>query len=244
MAGDRLTGWVAIAMAWCAGFVDAAAYLRVSRTYTSHITGNTSTVARRMIEGQWQTAGRAGWAILCFCVGLLISATLQHIERGKSMRPAFPVVLGLEIILLGVFIPLAGLPSAPLWLLIFLPAAAMGMQTVTVRRVGTLRLYTTFMTGNLSEFSETLTGYLFWARDRMRGRFRSRCLLVLRLTPRQETAQRAAVSLGLWLAFLTGTVCGIAGDLAWGAIVMLLPMAVLAAIIPLDLRRPRAIESK
>ncbi len=244
MASDRLTGWVAIAMAWCAGFVDAAAYLRLSRTYSSHITGNTATFARRMVEGEWQTAGKAGWAIFCFFFGLMISATLQHIERRRGTRSAFALVLGIEIVLLGAFIPLAGIPSAPLWLVIFLPAAAMGMQTVTVTRAGTLRLYTTFMTGNLSEFSESLARYLFWARDRTRGRFRRRWLLVLRLALRQEPAQRAAVSLGLWLAFLAGTVCGIAGDLAWGAIAMLLPMAALGAIIPLDRRRPRAIERK
>ena len=61
--------------------------------------------------------------------------------------------------------------SAPGALLIFLPAAAMGVQSVTVTRVGSLRVYTTYLTGSLSKFSEAVTEYLFWFRDRTRGAF-------------------------------------------------------------------------
>jgi uncharacterized membrane protein YoaK (UPF0700 family) len=244
MSADRLTAWVAIALAWCAGFVDVGAFQRLSSTFTSHITGNTSHLGIGVVAGEWQAAGRAGWAVLCFVIGLMVSAALQHIERREGIRSAFSIVLGVEIVLLGVFIWFASSPSTPLLLLIFLPAAAMGMQTVTVTRSGSLRLYTTFHTANLSTCSETLTGYLFWAWDRLRGHFWHRCMWVLLLTPRQEDAQRAAVSLGLWMAFLAGAICGFASEKSWGPISILIPMALLAAIIPVDLRCPKELESE
>jgi uncharacterized membrane protein YoaK (UPF0700 family) len=210
-------------MAWCAGFVDVAAYQRLSRTYTSHMTGNTASLASHMVKGEWADAARFIVAIASFLAGLLISAALQHLERRQGVRSAFAAVLALEVLLLAVFIPLSGVSSAPLPLLIFLPAAAMGMQTVTVTRVGRLRVYTTYLTGGLSKFSEAVTGCLFADCDR------------------REAARQAAITGGIWLAFLLGGLSGATAERAWGAIALLTPMLILCATIPVDLLRPRAL---
>ena len=226
-------------MAWAAGFVDSACYDQLRHIYTSHMTGNTASLASHILQADWRDAGRFAWALACFLFGLLVSAALTRAERRHGIRSAFAAALGLELALLGVFILIG--PSSNAALLIALPAAAMGVQTVTVTRVGSLRVYTTYLTGSLSKFAEALTEYLFWAWDRTKGRFHRRIGKVLRVTPRQEPAQLAALTAGLWGAFFTGAVAGAAGDYAWGRMALILPMALLAAAIAIDLTYPVAL---
>jgi len=46
------TAMIALAMAFCAGFVDTAAYYELLRLYTSHMTGNTAPHSSHLI---WRT---------------------------------------------------------------------------------------------------------------------------------------------------------------------------------------------
>ena len=179
-----------------------------------------------------------------FLCGLLIGAWLRRVERRFWIRSAFAAVLALEIVLLLLFIGCAGIPDFPVAALIFLAAAAMGMQTVTVNRVGSLRVYTTFHTGSLSKFAEAFMEYLFWARDLTRGRFRRRISPVLRVTGRQSPMQYAAVNIGVWLAFAAGALGGIRAVARWGSAALLLAMAPLAVAILVDLKKPRAVGEK
>lgn len=89
--------------------------------------------------------------------------------------------------------------------LLSLPAAARGMQTVTVTRVAGLRVYTTYLTGSLAKFSEALVHYAFWFRDRTRGRFRKRICQVLRVTRHQRYVQHACLIAGSVDRFLLGS---------------------------------------
>ncbi len=230
-----------MAMALCAGFVDAACYSELSRLYTSHMTGNTASFASHVLRDGWQGAVRYGWAIACFVIGLLVSASLTHAERRRGIRSAFAAALSVEVALLLLFTLLGWAAGTPGALLIFLPAAAMGIQTVTVTRVGSLRVYTTYLTGSLAKFSEALTEYVFWFWDRTRGRFQRRIAKVLRVTPRRESAQQAALTAGLWIGFFVGAVAGFAGEDSWGRAVLTIPAALLATIILVDLRCPVAL---
>jgi len=161
--------------------------------------------------------------IASFLIGLLLSASLTHAERRKGIRSAFAAALGLEAALLLLFVLLRRSAVATDALLTFLPAAAMGIQTVTVTRVGSLRVYTTYLTGNLSKFSEAATSYLFWLWDRVRHRFAHRIGRVLRITPRQRSAQQAALTAGLWITFFTGAIAGVASDRLWAAPSLIVP---------------------
>ncbi|HWB86974.1 MAG TPA: YoaK family protein [Bryobacteraceae bacterium] len=239
--GAHGTAWIAIGMAWCAGFVDAACYLQLQRVYTSHMTGNTASLASRFLQGDWHEAARYGWAILCFLFGLLLGACLTHAERRNGIRSAFAAVLFLESVLLAAFIWFGRSTAAPVALLIFLPCAAMGMQTVTVTRVGSLRVYTTYLTGTLSKFAEAVAQYAFWLWDRTRGRFRTRIGKVLCVTLRYEPAQHAVLTAGLWFAFFAGAVLGARGDIQWGSIALVVPVGLLAITIVIDLRFPIAL---
>ena len=228
-------------MSWCAGFVDAVSYLELRHLYTSHMTGNTASLASHVLKGDLSEAALYGWTIVCFLLGLLISASLTLAERRDGIRSAFAAALGLEIVLLALFVALDQAGSGPEALLIFLPAAAMGIQTVTVTRVGSLRVYTTYLTGNLSEFAEAVTQYLFWFWDRTKGRLRIRVAKVLRVTPRQESARHALVTASLWMAFFIGAAFGVAGDRLWRVPSLGLPILLLAVTIAVDVYSPAAL---
>lgn len=231
-------------MSATAGFVDAGCYQRLRHTYTSHITGATASAAANVMRAVWPDAARFAWAVISFVLGALIGTWLRRMEHRNSIRSAFAAVLALEVLLLALFIAGAGYPGFAVFALVFFAAAAMGMQTVTVNRVGKLRVYTTFHTGSLSKFSESLMEHLFWVRDRTRGRFRERIAPVLRVTPRREPVQHAAISIGVWIAFAAGALAGIPAMNRWGSISLLFAMAPLAAAILVDLTRPREVGEK
>ena len=174
--GAHGTAWIAVQMAWCAGFVDAVAYNQLQQIYTSHMTGNTASLANHLLHRDWHQAARFGWVIVCFMMGLVISASLTRAERRRGIRRAFAASLALELALLGIFIWMGTNPPHAWQLAIFLPGAAMGVQTVTVTRVGYLRVYTTYLTGSLSKLSEAVSEYAFWFWDRTRGRLAARYL--------------------------------------------------------------------
>jgi uncharacterized membrane protein YoaK (UPF0700 family) len=109
---------------------------------------------------------------------------------------------------------------------------------VVIREVGGLNVYTTFVTGSLVKFAESLSEYLFWLRARTRGRFRSRILKVLRVSPRIDALQHASLTFGLWAIYLTGAVSGGFSILRWALLAMLAPFALLTAVALYGAFRP------
>ncbi len=123
--------------------------------------------------------------------------------------------------------------------MVALLAVAMGIQNVVIRKVGGINVYTTFVTGTLVKFAESLSEYLFWLRDRTRGRFRSRILKVLRISPRIAALQQASLTFGSVDAiYLTGAVSGGFSIQRFALLGMLAPFALLAAIALYGAFRP------
>jgi uncharacterized membrane protein YoaK (UPF0700 family) len=239
---------LAVAMTWAAGFVDLVGYVSLYGLYTSHMTGNTVSMARHIAELDWTGVVRRGWPIVAFVSGLMLGAFIYEAEKRRKIQVPFPLTIGLEALLIGIFIA-AGIgsnfkadippqPAGKFFVMVALLAIPMGMQNVAIRTVGGLNVYTTFVTGSLVKFAESLSQYLFWLRDRTHGRFRSRILKVLRVTPRQVTAQRAALTSGLWAIYLTGAVCGGFALQQWRLLAMLAPFTLLASIALYGVFRP------
>jgi len=93
---------------------------------------------------------------------------LPHVRHG--WHSSFSIALFTELILLAAFmwfgmrysLPGGKQPSSSgFYFLVSLPAAAMGIQTVTVTRVAGLRVYTTYLTGSLAKCAEAVTQYGF-----------------------------------------------------------------------------------
>jgi uncharacterized membrane protein YoaK (UPF0700 family) len=242
--------WVAASLAWAAGFVDVAVWLVLYHVYTSHMTGNTASFANGLVHRKWSEAFHDGWVILPFLAGLLYSAATTKAARRRGFHSSFSIALITEVLLLGGFIALGSryLGSDQLtppagatgYLLLSMPAAAMGVQTVTVTNINGLRVYTTYLTGSLSKFSEAVVDYLFWLRDRTHGRLLSRLGKVLRVSARRKSFQHAILTAGLWIGFFSGALCGALVEPRLGLLSFLAPMAILTAAVIVDLIWPVA----
>jgi len=242
--------WLAVSLSWAAGFVDATAYMALYHVYTSHMTGNTASFAGDLAECKWEDAFHHGWVILPFLGGLLYSAATTKAARRQGFHSSFSIALITELLLLSAFVALGShylrddhlaAPSSLIgYALISMPAAAMGIQTVTVTRINGLRVYTTYLTGSLSKCSEAVVDYLFWFRDRTRGRQLARLYLVLLVSLRQRPMQHALLTAGLWLAFFAGAWCGVIGEHRFALAALSAPMIIIAAAIVVDLVMPVA----
>jgi uncharacterized membrane protein YoaK (UPF0700 family) len=239
---------LAFAMTWAAGFVDLVGYVSLYGLYTSHMTGNTVSMARHISEFQWAGVVRRGWPIVSFIFGLMVGAFIYEAEKRRSIQVPFPPAIALEALLIAIFI-VAGIgtdfkadippqPAAKFFAMVALLAVPMGIQNVVIRKVGGINVYTTFVTGSLVKFAENLSEYLFWVRDRTRGHLRARFLRVIRVSPRKVELQRAALTFGFWIIYLTGAVCGGFSIQRWRLLGMLAPLALLTAIALYGAFRP------
>jgi uncharacterized membrane protein YoaK (UPF0700 family) len=98
---------IALAMTWAAGFVDLVGYVSLYGLYTSHMTGNTVAMARHISELQWSGVVRRGWPILMFVFGLMLGAVIYEAEKRRKIQIPFPPAIGLEALLIGIFIAAA-----------------------------------------------------------------------------------------------------------------------------------------
>jgi len=239
---------LAFAMTWAAGFVDLVGYVSLYGLYTSHMTGNTVSMARHVSELDWFGVVRRGWPIVAFVFGLMLGAVIYEAEKRRNIKVPFPPAIALEAVLIAIFIVAATgshykadippQPAGKFFLMVALLAVPMGMQNVVIRKVGGINVYTTFVTGSLVKFAESLSEYLFWVRDRTRGRFRSRILKVAAVSPRLITVQRAALTFGLWAIYLAGAICGGFGIKRFDLLAMVAPFALLASIALYGAFRP------
>jgi uncharacterized membrane protein YoaK (UPF0700 family) len=134
---------------------------------------------------------------------------------GKRLRfhSTFGIALGLEAALLFASPVLTGyFPLAAAL------AGSMGIQTLTVSTVAGLRIYTTYMTGNLAKFAEGATQFL--------------------VTGKRMELRHSIITGVLWIAFLAGTVLGAAAQHVWGRDAAIGPAIVVATIAAFDFRRP------
>jgi uncharacterized membrane protein YoaK (UPF0700 family) len=235
-------------MSWAAGFVDAMSWILLMHVYSSHMTGNTASFAVHWSQGPLADAFKHAWPIVPFMVGLIASAVSTAAARRSGFHSSFSIALVGEIVLLGLFMWLgirygiAGggqAESAGVYYgLMCLPAAAMGLQTVTVTRVHGLRVYTTYLTGSLAKFGESVAQYIFWFYERTRGRFSKRAGKALAVSPRLKYVKHAAVTGGLWFGFFVGALCGAIAEQGLGVVALAFPMLVLAFATTVDILRP------
>ncbi|MGC1678183.1 MAG: YoaK family protein [Candidatus Binataceae bacterium] len=239
---------IAVAMTWAGGFVDLVGFVSLYGLYTANMTGNTVGMARHLSDLQWAGVVRRGWPIVTFVFGLLLGAFIYEAEERRKIKVPFSPAIGLEALLIAIFIA-AGIgsgfsanippqPAGKFFLMVALLAIPMGIQNVVIRKVGGMNVYTTFVTGTLVKFAENFAEYLFWLRDRTHHRFRSRILIVLRVSPRTASFQRAALTLGLWTTYLAGAVCGGISIQRWALLGMIGPFLLLFSIALYGAFRP------
>jgi uncharacterized membrane protein YoaK (UPF0700 family) len=232
---------VALALTTIGGFVDAFGFLALSNVYTANMSGNTVQLAVHAGSGGWGTAGLHAYTVAMFLAGLIVSGIVielgirWHVRRLLAAAMAIEGALLVAFALLGSDLLRGGAAASgpegwPLYLLIAVAAVAMGIQNTTLRMAGILRVYTTHVTGTITQFSEAMVDWLF-----ARGR-RER-----QSDPgegRQPPGRRALLMAGLWLGFLAGAVLAAVLRPLWGMAALGLPIAGVATVGLADLLHP------
>lgn len=239
--------WPAILLAWIAGFVDALGYLALSNVFTAHMSGNSASLGANLGRGDWHEVMTRGVAIPPFIVGIALGVLVENLARQGQKSARLAPAFGLELVFLLVYMcidhlrgPIAVPSGTPVFfVLVALLALAMGVQSATLRRAGSTKVRTTFISGMLTNMTENGVNYLLSEWRKWSGR------------PLDETGPGQpfgllAVKFGLiFFSFLIGGVCGGFGQAAWGSIALLAPMAGLAILIAEQwMHRPRLPEEK
>ena len=156
-ADRRWLEWSLPALAWVGGSLDAISYLALGHVFTANMTGNTVLLAMAVGAGNMQRALRSLLAVVGFVLGVAVGTGLLR-RRGTGWSPQVNRVLLLEAALLGVALVAfawnrhTALPSPWTHGLIVLFGMAMGMQSAAVRQVHLAGVWTTFITGTLTEW--------------------------------------------------------------------------------------------
>jgi uncharacterized membrane protein YoaK (UPF0700 family) len=145
--------WLALVLALTAGCVDAVSYMVLWKLFAAHMSGNSVSAVVHSGEGKEAVAFHRAFPIPFFVFGVALGAALSEALARSGQRRIFAVIVGLEALLLSVFLlgggtiwqdgGLAETPSWRFYFLVALPTLAMGLQNASLRRVGNLTVRTT-----------------------------------------------------------------------------------------------------
>lgn len=171
-----------------------------------------------------------------FVFGSVVGRTIVEAGLREKVRSAAAAALTLEFLLL-VAVGLGGVKSQWHVPMILLLAAAMGMQTATLTRVGPLTVHTTFVTGMLNKLAQLLSNGLFLGYDEMRGRHEHSQL-------RAKVHRQALFIFSIWVLYLSGAVVGTVTQLLWGVRSLFVPAGVVLVVTIFDQINPMAIQEE
>jgi uncharacterized membrane protein YoaK (UPF0700 family) len=244
-SGPAWSAWVGLGLAVVAGFVDAIGYLGLFRLYAAHMSGNTASAGADLGRLDWGSAVHSIFPIVIFLLGVCAGALMKQAGVRRGMRSWFALACIVEAVLLLVLMVFGGRPasngdladnSPAYFVLILLPCLAMGIQSATFQRVGTIGVRTTFVTGILTGLGEELVAALYNLRDRPPTTDHGEAVAG---SPALEgTLERAALFAGIWLAYLVGGVLAGVGQQLWALGALVLPVLGLLGLAAVDFVHP------
>jgi uncharacterized membrane protein YoaK (UPF0700 family) len=239
--------WLALVLALTAGCVDAVGYLVLWQVFTAHMSGNSVSAVVHAGEDKQAAAFHRAFPIPFFVLGVALGAAMSETLARSAWRRIFAVAAGVEATVSLVFMLGGGailqngrIAEEPAWrfyLLVALPALAMGVQNASLRRVGNLTVRTTYISGMLTNFAEQSVQYLFWLRDHAaehRGQLRT----LLRRSTEQPSFLHMCLQAGIWFLFVAGALFGVWATLRWGLRSLLGPIGCLSIIALCDFIDP------
>jgi uncharacterized membrane protein YoaK (UPF0700 family) len=138
--------WYSLGLAFIGGYGDAAGYL-VAKTFTGHVTGNLVLVVIDIVGHDSKNMISHFLAIIGFLGGVFLSALMMRTLNSWSFRR----VLAIEIVLMCVAtLAMCSHGSRKAELFVVCVALALGLQNGAVRRVGTISIHTTYLTGMIT----------------------------------------------------------------------------------------------
>jgi uncharacterized membrane protein YoaK (UPF0700 family) len=111
--------WIALVLAWVAGFADAFGFLALGKIFFSALSGNTVAVNASLARRDWPEVAHRLCPIIFFVTGFIFGTIFERIASRLHIRRRFSVALALEAALLlcfcwsgsCVFLPRALLPK-------------------------------------------------------------------------------------------------------------------------------------
>lgn len=219
-------------LAATAGYVDAAGYVALVHLFTAHQSGNTAGLGAALASGSWTDTWRRITAIGAFTLGVGLGTAMVEVNNRHRPNRSAAILAAAELGLLALALGLGQAASThgvlrpadgPSYAVVAAAlAGAMGLQTVSLRRVGGRTVRTTFVTGVITNLTESFV--VAWAdRDRRR---------------RRRTWSFSTLLGSVWVMYLAGAVAGAGLERAWSFAALSLPMAATAIVAVWDLRAP------
>ena len=244
-SADRITA--ALLLTAVGGFVDAIGWLSLFHVFTANMSGNSIHVGMAAGKLDGWTLLRFSCAIMAYVLALILTRIALEAGARVGLRRIASFTFALEAALLLAFMyvatplqqgHLANLDSTLHLGMVALLAFAMGMQTATLTHLGPLTVYTTFVTGTLTKFAESVTRVVFWIHDAISGG--TRLLQIVRDMPSNEDAVSSIFLLCIWISYVVGAALGTLTKGRWQLHALYFPVGVLLCLIALDLGRPIA----
>jgi uncharacterized membrane protein YoaK (UPF0700 family) len=243
-AGAGVKAGVALLLTLAAGFVDIVGFLSVYHAFTAQMTGNTVHLGHWLAQRNWSGAGMTAATVAAFVLGSIVGRVVIEIASRRRMRSVASVTLALEVLLIAgfIFIVTGASGAHPEPLLIAMLAAAMGVQTATLTRVGPLTIHTTFLTGMLNKLAQMMAHAVFHTYDLLRTRLKDERGAHRDL--QHEALRQGSFLFAVWLCYLAGAVTGSFFEARWEIRALYLPVALLLAGIAIDQWKPLSVESE
>jgi uncharacterized membrane protein YoaK (UPF0700 family) len=219
-AARRMRKALVLLLSCAAGAVDAASYVGLGHVFAANMTGNTVHLGMAVGHASPIDIGRAGSALLGFLLGVAAGAGI--VERDDSSAPwppAVSVALVCEMLLLGVTAAIwgaVGSKRAPTTdALLLMLGMAMGVQSVTVRRLRIPGVASTYLTG-------TLTSLMAGLVRRASGR---------RMSAPEAPTHGSLLMASVWAIYGGGAVITTVASPRGGPSALVLPMALIAIVL-------------
>jgi uncharacterized membrane protein YoaK (UPF0700 family) len=241
---------VALALTFASGLVDIVGYLGVYHLFTAHITGTTVQLGRSLARQNRTDIISAVAVVAAFFLGSIAGRAIVEVGSRSRTRRIASATLLIEAIMLAATAQIAAAkvgyihrPVAsvtPPYAFLAVLAAAMGLQTATLTRVGPLTVHTTFVTGMINKLAQLVSHLLFRAYDRLRSRTGPS-------TSRGSgmgDAEGAVFLVVIWLFYVGGALAGSLSYQPWGIRTLFIAAGLLLLTVAIDQVRPLAIEEE
>ena len=157
----RYRDLLVVILTLCTGALDAVCFLRLGKVFSSVITGNLALLGIAVGEKNGGLAANGGLTLAGYAAGVVLGTFFAGTaERGQPVWPRrVSVTLAVELGILVVFsagwlVWSSHRGTATRMVLLVLAAAAMGVRTAAVRRLG--QMSTTYLTSTLTALAAAL----------------------------------------------------------------------------------------
>ncbi len=247
----RSKSCVDLLLAFTAGFVDIVGAITIYDVFTAHMTGTTVRMGQHLLERNWQAVILAVSVVAAFLCGSILGRLLIEIGSRTALRRVASVNLVLEGALLALVVPIgnsalqrghAGAESiAVICPLLATLAAAMGLQTATLTRVGPLTVHTTFITGMMNKFAQLVSRWMFLIYDIHLG---DTALGGIWRRDRDKVSREARFIFAIWLVYFLGAICGTWFGTRSGLTALYVPCCILLICIAVDQWQPLSLQEE